>query len=210
MLTIKKIADLVNEIGATIHYYVFNKSANYNYIFYLKAISDSNKGTYESLSDIDKQKYISTSAQLYMPKLSVDGCARVYQDGTYEYEYTLDRVCKIIQPSKEDFNTAIILYMILHEFGHWNDFLLKDKKVYSYSMADYKQAKEVWDYKVKVQRELAFKTSYGKKDLEMLKNYTIKYNSVPSEQRANNYADENYDKAFSILRKEGIVHSCSN
>lgn len=206
MLTVKKIADLVNNEEAAIRYYVYDENAINNYIFYLKVISDTDKVIYEKMSDAEKQKFISTSAEIYMPKMSVDGCARVYQDDSYGFKYTLDKVSRLVKLNKGDANIAVVLYMILHEYGHWNDFLLKDKKVYLYTMPDYEEAKASWEYKKRIQSILRLKTSLNDNDKKMIKNYTEKYNSIPSEQRANRYADKHYEVAYSLLRKERIVH----
>ena len=207
MITVKKVSDLVNSEKAKVNYYVYDEQSVRNYMFSLVAISGDERKHYEDMCDVEKQEYISTSAEILMPKMSVDRCANIYRNNDlYNFQYTLEKVHSLEKIHVNDLSTAFSLYIILHEFGHWNDFVSKDKKPFHYNMPDSEEAREVFEYRKKIQDRMAIKQEPDEEDKEMMKEYIKRYNAVPIERRANDYADKNYKSAYSILRQGGIVH----
>lgn len=210
MITMKKIANLVNTQNAKINYYTFDENAVRNSIFYLKVLSEEDKVYYETMNNDDRKVYISESAQIYLPKISVDYCAKFHtENDPYSFEYTYNKVKQLENINNNDVNTAVALYMILHEFGHWNDFISKEKNVFLYTITDSEKAKKVWNYKIKIERLLKSKVAnnnpLNKSDKELIIDYYNKYNDIPGEKRANCFADSHYNEAYAKLKKEGMV-----
>lgn len=207
MITIKKIADTVNDENAKIHYYVYDENEMSDHLMYLKVVSDDERKTYNGLSDEEKKEYVSTSSEIYLPKMSVDNCVRIYTECvvSYDYQYTYNKVINLAEIEKNDINVAVVLYMVLHEFGHWHDLASKGNKVYAYSEASVNEGEKACKFGNEVQSRLSYKTTFDEKDMELLKQATLMYHSIPVEQKANQYADLNYRLAYDKLRNKGLV-----
>lgn len=90
------------------------------------------------------------------------------------------------------------IFVILHEFGHWNDFKSKGEKPYYY-MQDMKEGKEVYDLKVKILKDKSLQNASKFKVMKELRNYFYRYNLVSCEKIANDYAISKLKDACSIF-----------
>jgi len=88
--------------------------------------------------------------------------------------------------------------MILHEFGHWNDFVKLRNKPYEFTIHDAKERKNIYKYRQEPERQIKLGKLGDEKSA--LEDYMIKYNAVSMEKRANAHADTHYELAYNLLK----------
>lgn len=205
IVTLKKIMHLVNVVNAPVHYYPY-RGGYFGFLLYLQTISKEKQKEFGKLSLDEQKEYVSDSAEIFIPLISPDYLAQIYKtSASHDYPYTLSKVKNIVNVYKEDENIAVALYMLLHELGHWDDFVKCEKKPYLYTMPGSEEAKKVHDYGNKIQMRLNGKSVITEEDHLILEDFIQKYYSVPIEKRANEYADKHYADMYELLRKNGLV-----
>lgn len=206
-ITLKKIMSIINVQNAPIHYYSYKGEIN-GHLMYLQSISKEKQKGF-SMLPIEKQKeYVSDSAEIFIPLISTDYLAEIYKASkSHDYPYTLAKVNNIVKISKDNEPIAIALYMLLHELGHWDDFVKCGKNPYSFTMVDREEAKRVNDYRNRIQVQLNGKSELTDKDHLMLEDFVQKYYNIPFEKRANDYADRQFATMYELLKKKEIFSS---
>lgn len=210
--TIKNICSLLNNENAPVEYYTWDKDSPRSPVMSLVTISEERRKEYEALPTELKKKYVSDSAHLIMPTVNVEALSDIfsfnplhnvlYSDPTdgiiFDYEFTLEHINKIIPVSDNNEKFLFATYLVLHELGHWNDFVSKNKIHYLYlDPSAYKKANEVKEQVMKKRRELKHKSRDRVKLMDS-KRFTEYYN-VPCENRANKYADRRLCEAYEII-----------
>jgi len=200
MIYMKTIADMVNHENASIDYYLFDKANIRDNIVSFVALSKQEKEIYEVMNKKEKRNYVSKEPLISIPKLSVYACAELYKVGKFSvYDYTLQKVKKLTSIENiNDNDVAVCLYMILHEFGHWNDFVKLGNKPYEFTIHDAKERENIYKHRQELERQI--KLGKLEDEKSALEDYMIKYNSVSMEKRANAYADTHYELAYNLLK----------
>ncbi len=202
MITFKKIIEILN-FDIPCEFYTVDEQTIRNHILWLDVLSKEDRVYFESLCEDEKREYVTDSAKIYIPKMSIYRYKNMdKKGGGYDFSYTTNHIKGICTASIEDECLAVALYIILHEVGHWND--LKSKKF------------NVWEYAIKESKEDE-KVFYEKRELEMssLKydeetirkkafEYLSKYNNTPIEYRANKYADEHFEEWYRVVQSKNF------
>ncbi len=205
IITLKKIMNLINSPNAPIYYYQY-QGGKYESIVYLKTISNEKQVEYNRLAEDEQKSYVSDSAEIYIPLISVDFLAQIYKASfSHDYPYTLKKVHNMVHVIQKDESTAVALYMLLHELGHWVDFLRCGRKPYDFTMPDSVEARRVHNYGNQLQVKLSAKKSLSEEDHIELENFIQQYYKIPFEKRANDYADLHYREAYEILKEHGFL-----
>ena len=200
IITFKKMAKIINCENAPISYYKYENSY-VRYVTYFQSINSEHRKEYEKMSEDDKKNYISNSASIFLPLISSD----YYREETKkvmssDYSWTLKKIERIIDIIPEYESMAVALYMILHEIGHWRDFLRCEKKPYFYMpQEEIDEEKKLYDYRIELQQILSNKRELTPHDYDLIEQYTCDYNDLPREKRANIYADEHYIESYNKL-----------
>lgn len=203
IITFKKIAKMVNCENAPINYYKYENDCM-RYVTYFESINSEHSKEYEKMSENEKKEYISNSAAIFLPLISPDH----YKEETKkvmspDYSWTLKKVETKIHILPEYESMSVALYMILHEIGHWYDFLRCEKKPYFYMpQEEIQKEKELHDYRKNLQQTLSLKKELSPHDRGLIKKYIYDYNNLPREKRANIYADEHYIESYNKLCEE--------
>lgn len=203
IINFKKIAKMVNCENAPIYYYKYENSYG-RYVTYFQSINNEHRKEYEKMSEDEKKEYISNSASIFLPLISTD----YYREESKkvkssDYSLTLKKVERMIHIVPEYESMAVALYMILHEIGHWCDFLRCEKKPYFYMpKEEIQEEKKLYDYRIELQRTLSYKSELTPHDYDLIEQYTHDYNNLPREKRANIYADEHYIERYNKLCEE--------
>lgn len=197
--TLKKLSVLLNKEQAPIKYYKRLTSIDQNEILYFLSVGDDKRKDYEGLTKEEREKYVSDSEQIFIPLINVDELYELYNIGlSYDYLGTLERIKKIVKVTEENEKLLFAAYSILHEFGHWHSFVEKGRKPFLYNESCEEEYRAVREMKERIigmdQRGL----SIGKKN-KILKDYFLRYNLIPNEKEANEYADMNLEQAYAII-----------
>ena len=208
VLSMKRIINIINDDNAIkIHYYNIEKE-KYNYLTFFNALHKDFRHEYENLLEDNKKKYVSNSAEIYIPLVSAYVLAeKIKANKDYSYQYTLDKVRKLTNLDKGQEEVAVALYMILHEFGHWYNFKECGDKPYVYmgNPSDIDKERKLFEYRKKLERELSGKESLSESDEQHIKEYVVKYNNLKREKNANDYADKHFQEKYELLKKSGYM-----
>ena len=174
-----------------------------NEIVYFSAISDfERKLLYDNLSNNDKSEYISNSATINLPNISEDILYERYNKfDKWAFKITLDKIRKVTTIYSNEEKLAFAAYIILHEIGHWYDFIEMGKKPYIFSEKDIMLRKKVFKERISLQESLYLKAYLTEEENKKVELYYEKYNSIPMENKANKYADMHIDDFLNKLRK---------
>lgn len=206
--TLKSISSKINkelfDEKVPIRYKKEEPIIDQNSVVSFVCISGSERERYENLDEPNQKEFVSTSEYISIPMINLEKLYEIHHVGiSYDYDGTLNMIKKVIAVDKDNEKILFALFLILHEFGHWNDFVSKERKPYVYTQ-DKEEKKEVYDFKKKILNDesLSYMSEY--KIREKLRGYFNRYNSVPSEKKANEYARSKLCDAYKILKKEGI------
>ncbi len=208
MFTLKEISTRINDIMYNgiipVKYFKMPESNSYipNSIISFKCVFGDEQNDYEKLPEESKKDFISSSAHVNIPIISVEKLYELYHIGlSYDYDGTIKMIKdnnKYIRVTDDNEKILFAIFVILHEFGHWNDFKSKGEKPYYY-MQDMKEEKEVYDLKVKILKDKSLQNASKFKVMKELRNYFYRYNLVPCEKIANDYAISKLKDACSIF-----------
>lgn len=98
----------------------------------------------------------------------------------------------------EEYCLTWAVFCVLHEVGHWIDYKNSGKTAYEFSMIEkgYRQDLEK-------ERRMIYQTPDNHPQKRMLmENFNQKYNNIPSEKNANEYAIANIEKSLEIIREK--------
>lgn len=202
LITFKKIVEALN-VDASYEYYVVNDQLNRGHLLWLDVLANADRAYFESLSEEDKRKFVTKSARILIPKMTIYKYKNMDDEGGgYSFSYTLNHIRNIYSNAIDDDCLAVAVYMILHELGHWDDLKSKNFNVWEYSLKDSDEAKRVFDEQRNFER-VAWKYDeiIRKEKAHVLLD---KYNNTPSERRANEYADEHFAEYYSLIKEADL------
>lgn len=208
VFTLKSISNKINkelfDEKVPIRYKKEEPNIDQNSVVSFACISGSERERYENLDEPNQKEFVSTSEYISIPMINLEKLYEIYHVGiTYDYDGTIDMIKKVIVVDKDNEKILFALFLILHEFGHWNDFVSKGRKPYAYTQ-DKDEQKDVYDFKRKILNDESLCHMSEYKIREKMREYFNRYNSVPGEKRANEYALSKLCDAYKILKNEGI------
>ena len=198
-MRVRELIEKINIKNVPIYYYSFNERNIPRFLVYIDVLRDPKEiELYDSLSN--KEDYISNSAALCFPDITLEEIIKFqkkFDPNTYNFKIT--KITSILGSdlNKESKDLAFLIYLILHEFGHWDDFERMGKKPYLFINQD-----------CEILNALNAKKNIMEKDFRMSKNKTVRnkwikdYNEVPVEKKANDYAEKHLKIFFDLLSKK--------
>lgn len=206
LATLKAIGGILNTENAPIKWYHYEDDNIPNSILYLLSIEKNKQNEYDKLTDEEKESYVSDSAKIYIPLINVDKLYDLYHKGvSCDYSETIKRIQKKVTVTPENEKVLFAVFLILHEFGHWHDFVEKEKKPFFYNLLDENEYREAYELKKSIIEKLKGSSMSSYDDITLLKRYFNQYNSIPREKRANEYADEKLVEAYKIIKEKGLI-----
>lgn len=203
----KEIRNNICDITVPINYCkesVIDKFVS-NSIMSFECVSGEERKTYENLTEDEKKDFVSSSAHINIMLISVERLYELYHIGiSCDYDMTINMIKNSISVNKDNEKLMFTTFVILHEFGHWNDFVSKDSKPYFYNQ-DENEQREVYDLKVKILNDKSLQEKSDYKIKEQLKKWWNRYNAVPCEKRANDYAISKIKAAYSHFKENGYI-----
>ena len=206
VLTLKSISRKINkelfDEKVPIRYEKESEKIDQNPIVSFVCVSDFERKMYENLDESNQKEFISKSEYICIQVMNIEKLYKMYHVGiSYDYIGTINMIRKVVAVDKDNEKLLFALFLILHEFGHWNDFVSKGRKPYVYTQ-DKEERKKLYDFKLKILNDesLYYLSQYKVK--ERVREYFNRYNSLPSEKSANEYAISKLCDVYRIL-KEG-------
>lgn len=203
----KEIRNSIYDIDVPINYCKESPNDLYipNYIISFECVSGEERSIYENLIEEKKKDFISNSAHINILHISVERLYELYHMGiSCDYDMTIDMIKKYVSVSKDNEKLLFATFLILHEFGHWDDFISKDKKPFFYTQ-DENEQREVYDLKVRILNDQTLQQKSDYKIKEQLRKWTNRYNAVPCEKRANDYAISKINEVYNYFKKKEYI-----
>lgn len=203
----KEIKEIIDDVDVPIKY---NKNSpdnisGQNSILFFKCVSEEERAIYENLTEEEKKEFVSNSAYISILLINVEELYELYHTGiSCDYEVTISMIKEHVPVNKDNEKILFAVFVILHEFGHWIDFKSKDKKPYLCTQ-DEKDKKEVYDLKVKILNDESLREKSDYKIRKELKDWVNRYNLVPSEKRANDYAISKIKDVYNVFKERGYI-----
>ena len=210
LLNLKSIANEIKEnicdTNVSIKYHKESEDVFIsNSIVSFECVSGEERKSYEKLTEEDKKDFVSNSAHINLLLISVERLYELYHMGiSCDYEMTINMIKKVVPVSADNEKILFAIFVILHEFGHWHDFESKDKKPYLYAQ-DEKELKEAYDLKMEILNNESLQEKSDYKIKEQLRKWFNRFNAVPREKRANEYAISKIKDAYNFFKKRGYI-----
>lgn len=196
-MLISEIINKINDFDINIEYIDFDKESSKTISpFTFVTVNREERGEY--LKCEDKKKFISNTCYLLI--MDNDACNFIDLlkkrdvSGTWAYTY------KLIKPFTNKgvaVDVCCIIFMFLHEMGHYKEFLEHGKKVFDYSQLYLSSYKKYHDELNQISEKINFASRKAdssvvtKNDLKKMNNLQKFYRNIPKEKNADKYAIEN-------------------
>lgn len=197
-ITLKEIVKILNlEKFAPIHYILEENLNEENYI-YFKFITEKEKSDLKNGVWNINNEYDLEDIGVYIPDIEIDRLVFLEKcRNPWNIEYILDLISFKIKVPIDEYNLIYSLFSILHEVGHWLNFIKLGITGYEYYIEDSK-------YRLEVRKE--GETIYKLPDDHYMKrkladSFNEKYRKIPNEASADEYAFERIDECLKIVRK---------
>lgn len=142
----------------------------------------------------NNQKFTSTTAAIHIIDLSVEDLVDIFEcDGTGIYQLTNN----IIEPYCNEGiqrNIIYVVFLFLHEIGHWVQFEKMDRKVAQFLCMDVELDKENFDKVNALKKQRQERINKGNKciltvkEKGLFKQYMQEYRNIPKEKEADEFA----------------------
>ena len=202
LITLKSIVRRIDTGGVKLIYDDYQVAFMNRFLLYFSVLADDERKVYEALSNNEKETYISNSAAIHIPRVSISNFYNDYiQVDPVTPDFTLKLIFSVAPQIESDttkYADAFALFCILHELGHWNHFLSCDRIVCNY-INNSKQAKQLFDEQQVLQK--AYQTNSCNADIlrKKAESWVQKYHNMPSEKVADDYALARFCDAWNSL-----------
>lgn len=195
-MKVKDIIEIINVFNAKI---IFDKPEDVkNDIMlgrsplYFTPVEGKEKKKYETI--IHNQEFESTTAAIHVIDLSVRDLVNIFEcDGTGIHEFTnniIDPYCD----AEISRDIVYVIFLFLHEIGHWMQFECMNKKVKEFINKDLQLAKENFDKVSELKRQRQQRIEKGSKciltakEKRLFREYMQEYRNIPKEKEADEFA----------------------
>lgn len=178
-------------------------------IIYFTPVDGEEREKYQRMHN--KDEFTSTSACIHFPNIHISDVIDTYKncDGSGIYKYTCDLIqskCDI----DENMDKAFIIFMFLHEVGHWKQFESLKCNVKSFVEMDMELYKSISDKMCDLEKQRFERIGKGssceqtakEKEKRLAAQYMEKYRNIPKEKDADEFALREIND---VLKKLNII-----
>lgn len=182
---------------APIHFHHPKELSKNNYVYFRYLGNEEKEALINGIHDKNKQ-YDNSDLGVYLPDLDIKQYYEIeMKRNPCSIRYVIETISYKIPVLLEEKYLVWSVYCVLHEVGHWLDFLKSGKKSYEFSCIEK-------DYREELNKEadrIYRMNDYSHQKLLFVEEYNHKYREIPSEKAADNYAYSNFIIAFNKVRK---------
>lgn len=175
-------------------------------IFYFTPIEGKEKRKYERMSD--KSKFISSSSTIHIVDLDISNLFELFEcDVTGIHEYTKNVIKPYCDMGVSE-EIVYVIFLFLHEVGHYNQFENMGRKVEEFINKDLALYEENFKKVEELQsrrRERIYKgsdCSLTYKERSELEKYMKEYREISKEKEADDFALKNIENVLSEYKKK--------
>lgn len=196
IITLKDLVTILklNKI-APIHYQSPDKLNRENYMFF-RFMSSQEQTDLENNNWNKNIEYTKEELGVYVPDLTIDEFISLEKERNYVHDI-MNLVSYTITVPMNEYNLIFAIFCLLHEVGHWIQFIEMGLSSYDYFQ---------WDKRYRADLVKDSKIIYNMPDnlFEkhiLVKDYNERYRKIPSEMAADKYAFKHINKSIKVVRK---------
>ncbi len=178
------------------------------HIIYFVPVEGDERKKYERTSK--KGEFASTSACIHLPDISITDIIDVCKncDGSGIYDYT----CEMIQDkcgTVKNMDDAFIVFMFLHEVGHWRHFDELECRVMRFIEEDKELEEEAFNNLINLEKQRKTRIEKGStcvqtaKERKLAEQYMKEYRNIPKEKKADEFAQSKIYDILNSLQLKG-------
>lgn len=183
---------------APIHFHNPEELNKNNYVFFRYLGNEEKESLINGIHDENKQ-YDNSDIGIHLPDLDVK---QYYELEMKRNPLNIHSVIEQISYETEvwikEYYVVWSIYCVLHEVGHWLDFVNSGKTSYEFSLIE-KSYREELDKKAKVIYKM---NDYSPQKQLLMEEYNRKYKEIPSEKAADDYAFSNLILSLNRVREK--------
>ena len=174
---------------------------------YFIPVEGKERKKYEADSN---EEFTSTTAAIHIIDLSVEGLVNIFEcDGTGIHQFTK----QMIEPyCNEEIQRDIVyvVFLFLHEVGHWIQFEKMNKKVTQFLTKDAELEKENFDKVCSLMKQQQERINRGNpcgltvKERRLFEQYMYEYRNIPKEKEADEFALSKMREVLNLYTKFGL------
>lgn len=176
---------------------------------YFTPVEGKERKKYENITN--KQEFKSTTAAIHVIDLSVRELVNIFEcDGSGIYEFTNI----IIEPyynEKVSRDIVYVIFLFLHEIGHWMQFDNMNKRVSEFLNKDIELEKENFDKVAALKKQRQERICKGNtciltaKEKRLFRKYMQEYRNIPKEKEADEFALSRMQMALDLYKNSKFV-----
>ena len=208
-MMIRELINSVNTFGVKV---VFDdidkvKESVYkgNHIIYFTPVEGEERKKFERM--YTKEKFVSTTFCIHIPDLPISDIIDMYKncDGSGIYDF----ICKMILEkcgNIQNMNDAFVIFLFLHEVGHWNQFTEMQCNVKTFIEMDINLEKANFEKVKELENKRQERIKKGStclqsaKERKLSESYMKEYRNIPKEKKADDFALANIEKALLLFK----------
>lgn len=193
-----RIKELVDCLGvkelAPFH---FQTELSYRISAYCKHITCEERNDYNQKKWTIEKKYDSSTLGIYLPDIAIDELYDLERKrNAINFHKVQHELKSILCLKTDEIKLAYVIYVILHEVGHWLDFKGSGKSSLEYNLWD----SEFRNRSKEFARNINAIPGHKADELKHAKEAVDMYKNIPSEKAADKYAFENIKARLEIVR----------
>lgn len=199
VITFKELVNILelDEI-APIHFHCPEELDKNNYVFFRYMGNEEKEALKNGIHDVNKQ-YDNSDIGVHLPDLDIK---QYYELEMKRNPLSIHSVIEQISYKTEvwikEYYLVWSTYCVLHETGHWLDFINSGKTNYEFSLIE-KSYREELDREAK---SIYRMNDYSPQKKVLMEEYNRKYKEIPSEKAADDYALSNIIPSLEKIREK--------
>ena len=203
-MKIRELIDSINIFDVKVSFDDWKTMQLNGDIIYFTPVDGKERTKYERI--YRKEKFVSTSACIHFPDLNVSDIIDIYKncDGSGMYDFTCNLIlehCKNIVNMDE----AFIVFIFLHEVGHWKQFNKLKCNVKLFEEMDMDLEKDNFNKMRELQEQRNERWKRGNtciqtaKEKRLAEQYMREYRCIPKEKEADEFALTKIKDSLNLL-----------
>lgn len=185
IITFKKLVGILElDKIAPIHFHCKDELNKENYVFF-RYLGNEEKEALISGTHDDTKEYNESDIGVHLPDLDIKEYYELEMNrNPFIINSVINKISYLTKVWVNEYCLVWAIYCVLHEVGHWLDFINSGKTSYEFSIME-KSYREELDKEAKVIYQM---DDYSLQKRLLMEKFNQKYKEIPSEKAADEYA----------------------
>ncbi len=216
-MNVKELINIINEFEVKV---IFDSQKQVKdnimrgQVMYFTPVEGKERKKFENKRN--KSDFISTTASIHIPDLSIEYLINIFEcDGTGLYEFTKELIKPFCNMNIQS-EIAYVIFLFLHEVGHWQQFINLEKNVEKFINLDIEERINVnkkfseLEEKRKERMEKGNNCPQTFNEKKLCEQYMQEYRAIPMEKDADEFALKHMAKIITKYKDKINLSTFSN